>query len=507
MVILDISSFTWTQWAWVFATVLASYLASSCIYLLYFHPASKFPGPKLAAVSYVTYCSHWIRGRYPWFLEEMLHEYGDAVRIGPNEVAFFTPQAAEDIYGAAIKGQELFLKTDLMNFGTGDLGYIWENDPVKRKAAAKKILPALSTKAIRNMEPTIHFYLDLFISKMKDHGTNPEGCLMSDWLLWLATDMAADLTYNREFHHMRDGKGSDFLETLRGTSFVGILMQLSKKIPMIKLITPFFIPLKVLRNVPASFRANSAEVKSRIEKRGNTAHPDFMDFMIAPDGPSPMTKKELTHIEQVALQMFIAGFDPVQITFYAFIFLLLKNPQVCTTLTKEIRDSFKSYEEITPQALLSLKYLAAFISETLRVYLPASTGSPRVSPGAIVDGVYVAKGIVCQLSTFTAQRHERWFRDPLEFHPERWLPQEHPLYDEKYADDNLKAAFPFGLGPRQCPGKEIAWVQCRLFLGKLLWSFDLEGVSGHEKYFDKDFKAYLMWERPELWVRFLPARD
>jgi hypothetical protein len=50
----------------------------------------------------------------------------------------------------------------------------------------------------------------------------------------------------------------------------------------------------------------------------------------------------------------------------------------------------------------------------------------------------------------------------------------------------------------------MAWVQSRLFLGKLLWSFNLEGVSGFEKEFDKDFKAYLMWERPELWVRFLP---
>jgi hypothetical protein len=79
-----------------------------------------------------------------------------------------------------MKSQELFLKTDLMNFGTGDLGYIWENDPVKRKAVAKKILPALSTKAIRKMEPTIHLYLDLFISKLKDHGTRPEGCLMND---------------------------------------------------------------------------------------------------------------------------------------------------------------------------------------------------------------------------------------------------------------------------------------------------------------------------------------
>jgi cytochrome P450 len=170
-------------------------------------------------------------------------------------------------------------------------------------------------------------------------------------------------------------------------------MQLSKKMSVIKLFTPLFVPLKVLRKIPATFRANSEEVKLRIEKRGKTKHPDFMDFMILAEEPPPAAKKELVHLEQVAIQMFIAGFDPVQISFYAFIFLLLKNPKTCANLSKEIRDSFKSYDEITPQHLFGLSYLNAFISETLRVYVPASTGMPRVSPGAVVDGHFVPKGV------------------------------------------------------------------------------------------------------------------
>jgi cytochrome P450 len=221
--------------------------------------------------------------------------------------------------------------------------------------------------------------------------------------------MAADLAYNREMHHMRDGKlcttrtpshtefqlkgkTSDFVETLRGTNFVGTLMQLSKKVPIIALGTPLFIPLKVLRKIPATLKANNEEVKLRIENRGKTRHLDFMDYMISPEDPPPSTK-ELIHIEQVAFQLFIAGFDPVQITFYAALFFLLKYPKTRMILTKEIRDSFKSYEEITPGALVHLKYLHSFIYETLRVHLTTATGLPRVSPGATVDGAYVAKGV------------------------------------------------------------------------------------------------------------------
>jgi cytochrome P450 len=93
--------------------------------------------------------------------------------------------------------------------------------------------------------------------------------------------------------------------------------------------------------------------------------------------------------------------------------------------------------------------------------------------------------VVAQISTFTAARSARYFRDPREFHPERWLPANHPLYDTKYADDNLNAFFPFSLGPRPCIGKEIAYTQTRLFLGKLLWTFDLDGVRGLDATFER----------------------
>jgi hypothetical protein len=67
-----------------------------------------------------------------------------------------------------------------MDFGAGDLGFIWENDPVKRKAVGRKILPAFSTKAIKGMEPIVHMYMDIFVSRMKELGGTPEGLLMND---------------------------------------------------------------------------------------------------------------------------------------------------------------------------------------------------------------------------------------------------------------------------------------------------------------------------------------
>lgn len=275
---------------------------------------------------------------------------------------------------------------------------------------------------------------------------------------------------------------------------------------MIGLLAPLFIPLRVYRAVPAIIAANRAEVQARIDRRGKTKHPDYVDFLIGPDDPPPSNKKEREHLEQVAFQMFAAGYDPINIITYAGMFFLLQNPKVHAALTAEIRGAFSSYDEITHDVLIGLPYLQAFIHESLRKHLIAPTGMPRISPGATIDGNYVPKGVIVESSPFTAMRHERYFTDPLEFRPERWLPHDHPLYDARFADDNLRAFFPFSLGVRQCAGREIAWTQYRLFLAKVLWTFDLEAVSGHDKSFDQDVSAHVMWNHPDLFVRFLPAK-
>ncbi|KAI1264458.1 cytochrome P450 [Xylariaceae sp. FL1019] len=451
-----------------------------CVYLLYLHPAAKFPGPRLATVSNIPYVYHWLRGRWPWAVEDMVKKHGNVVRVAPNEIVFATSQAAHDIYEAATKHQEDWVKTDLMDFGSKDGGFLWEQDAAKRKEVAKKLLPAFSHKAIRAKEPTVHHHIDLFVNKMKGIGHSAEGIDLNTWLLWFAMDMSADLAYSRELHQMRDESSSDFMETMLGTNFFGTVMQLSKKIPILT-------PLAYLR---------------RIDNHGKTRHPDLLDYMLPADPAKPIDQRGKVHIEQVAFQLLMAGFDPVQLTLYSSLFLLMKTPETLKILTREIRTAFDIYDEITADSLASIPYLNACIHETLRVHVPGATGGPRISPGAVVDGIYVPKGVVCQVSLFTIARHPQNFHDPLSFRPARWLSSDHPQYDSRFSNDNLKVLFPFGLGPRACLGREIAWSQCRLFLAKVLWTFDLTLTHGENFAFDADFSTHVMWYKPPLRVRF-----
>jgi cytochrome P450 len=108
-----------------------------------------------------------------------------------------------------------------------------------------------------------------------------------------------------------------------------------------------------------------------------------------------------------------------------------------------------------------------------------------------------------QTSLLTVSRSKRYFHDPLSYCPERWLPSTHPLYDAKFSDDNLKARFAFSLGPRGCTGKELAWMEGRSFLAKLLWHFDLEMVDGQDVNLERDLIHYGFLKNPEVKVRFV----
>lgn len=113
--------------------------------------------------------------------------------------------------------------------------------------------------------------------------------------------------------------------------------------------------------------------------------------------------------------------------------------------------------------------------------------------------------VICQSSPFALARSPRNFHEPLSFLPERWLPEDHQLYDSRFVDDNRKDFHPFSQGPRVCSGKEIAWWQSRLFIAKVVWTFDLEMI-GREIDMDKELRGWGIFEKPEVRVRFVPAR-
>lgn len=66
------------------ATSAALWIITLAVYRLWFHPLSKFPGPKIAALTlwYETYYDVWQRGKHIYKVKEMHEKYGRLGGIG-----------------------------------------------------------------------------------------------------------------------------------------------------------------------------------------------------------------------------------------------------------------------------------------------------------------------------------------------------------------------------------------------------------------------------------------
>lgn len=125
--------------------------------------------------------------------------------------------------------------------------------------------------------------------------------------------------------------------------------------------------------------------------------------------------------------------------------------------------------------------LNAVIKETLRLYPPGLSGLQRQTPreglALYVRGkpVWVPGNVVVTTPTWTIQRDACNFSPhPHAFRPERWL------RPQKEDHMNPAAFTPFGYGPTSCAGRELAWVEMRLFLSKMLQTFDLSLAPGFD---------------------------
>ena len=176
-------------------------------------------------------------------------------------------------------------------------------------------------------------------------------------------------------------------------------------------------------------------------------HPDLWSKILEKDeSGGGLTKDE--HDSNASLFM-IAGTETTATALSGTTYNLLKNPEHLKKLTEEIRTAFEDFDDVTLEDLARLKYLQACLQEGLRMYPPVPISLPRRTPieGAEICGKSIPGDVSIGINQFATYRMSEHFKNPWEFHPERWLG------DPEYKDDHLDAMEPFSVGPRNCLGR------------------------------------------------------
>lgn len=153
------------------------------------------------------------------------------------------------------------------------------------------------------------------------------------------------------------------------------------------------IPFSVWFVMPQLISMHSQDFKQRIERRGTTEHLDYFETLMPYDKPVPTDKKDIYHLENIGGQLLLASWQPLANQFYSLIFFILREPTRYAKLVKEIRGEFSAAEDINIESTSTLRYLGACIQEGLRLHQDTVDGLPRISPGAVVDGHFIPRGV------------------------------------------------------------------------------------------------------------------
>ncbi|KAL9010188.1 MAG: hypothetical protein Q9173_004851 [Seirophora scorigena] len=178
----------------------------------------------------------------------------------------------------------------------------------------------------------------------------------------------------------------------------------------------------------------------------------------------------------------IAGADNTSSMALAVMFFyLVRNANVYERLAEEIRKTFRSSEDIHagPQ-LKSCHYLRAFIDEAMRMNpsVGADLNREVLASGMHIDGHFVREGTNVGVAAYTLQHNDGVFADPFAFRPGRWMADKKTGVTAENVAACEAAFAPFSIGPRACPGKNLAYLEMSIIMAKVLYLSDVQAVEG-----------------------------
>ncbi|KAH8809305.1 cytochrome P450 4F3 omega-hydroxylase [Xylogone sp. PMI_703] len=467
------------------------FLVVRAIYRVTFHPLAKFPGPKFRAISTIPHAWSTISGNLPHDLSKLHMDYGDIVRFEPNSLTVITPEAWNDIYGHARARTNP--KVGYGSPAPGVHSIVTAPDAETHARQRKVLSHAFSDRALKDQESFVHQYLNMLITKLRERASRPDTAVVNlvQWFDWTAFDIIGDLSFGEPFDCLKNSSYHFWVDTILqvvvAVSFITAAKMYSPLDQMLMMLAP-----KKAMEVRDTHTAMSKEkVHRRIEL--DVDRKDFWSYILArKDEGVGMSTHEM---EVNAATLIIAGSETISTTCSGVCYHLCKNPALMKQLSDEIRGTFQSEDEINMTSVQQLKYLHAYLMEGMRLFPPAPAGAPRLTPpeGETIGEYFVPGNTTVMISQLAAYVNPKNFVDPLKYAPERWLG------DSKY-DADIKDVFkPFSVGPRNCIGKNLAWMETKMIMANMIWNFDMELQ-------DDDFntekqKMHVLWQKPPLMVR------
>ena len=205
------------------------------------------------------------------------------------------------------------------------------------------------------------------------------------------------------------------------------------------------------------------------KKKKSDSNNDLLSMLIeARDVDSGEAMSDV-QLRDELLTIYVAGHETSGYAIAWSIYNICKHPESY----QKVKDELKLVMPVgvlTMENFGQLKYLRAVIDESLRLYPTAYIVGRESKEKDEIDGLEIPKDIMTLISVYHLHRNPKYWKQPNNFVPERFLDKAHPLA-------NSDAYFPFGAGPRMCIGFYFALMEITVVLANLFYHFDLKLVE------------------------------
>jgi cytochrome P450 len=161
-----------------------------------------------------------------------LHDkYGSVVRLSPNELAFNTPQAFQDIYGH--RAGRLDLEKDPIHVGSVDpvpgVSTISMADRTTHARQRKALSHGFSKRALWEQEGIVQGFVDMFINRVHEYAQTGEVFDIVKWYNFLTFDIIGDLSFGESFGCLDNGDFHFWIKVIFDAVKAGAIEQASRR--------------------------------------------------------------------------------------------------------------------------------------------------------------------------------------------------------------------------------------------------------------------------------------
>ncbi|QKX57066.1 uncharacterized protein TRUGW13939_04174 [Talaromyces rugulosus] len=467
---------------WLVAAGYVGYIIYHLLYNLFWHPLASFPGPTIAAVTplYKAYIDLVAKSSFVHTLEKLHAQYGDIVRVGPNEIHFSSPSAYLEIYNAYNKWDKE--KSLYHSFGEdrSSFGFLTYNEAKERRDVLLKLF---SKKAIADVQGLVLEKVTKLCDSFENLGSKPADlfyayrCMAVDVITYLCfgndIDAIGAPDYEAPIVKAMDSSLPVFIGFKHSSLLKGSIMNCPPRLS--KIVSPATSGLVDLQQL---LKGQINDLTKDPKNLQNLPHSTTIYHqLLRPDAYRSGTVPSVGSLYEESQALLFGGADTTGATLMHGSFYILTLPTVYAKLKAELLRAWPVLNVIPSLSELEkLPYLTAVIKESLRMSPGVASPLPRVVPssGATIHKTFIPGDVVVEMSSHFVHRNETIFPNPDEFIPDRWL--------ESKVNDLDKWLVAFSKGPRRCLGSNLAWAELYLCFAHVFRKFTVEiGPSSPKK--------------------------